>query len=258
MISKKYIYWIIIIAILLIVSEASSMDGVDKRNYKNRVLSYRGTFSMPTQTSENLTSSQLNSIVRRPKDKPKTTSEKEKYRPGDYTKFQQQLVDQALELKPESKPFNLSSKENRVSFLKELIHSESSDRLGVVTTDIDGKKYTGLGQFGTDRLADYKKATGEEFNIKDFKNSRELQMKVMDWHINDIDKKIELLGKDEGLDIEKFDRNGLRSVAHLGGLTGMRKFIKTNMKYNPKDSNGTSLKDYYNKFSDNKTVGGSV
>jgi len=41
-------------------------------------------------------------------------------------------------------------------------------------------------------------------------------------------------------------------VAHLGGKNGMRKFLQTGGKYNPEDSNGTSLSDYLNKF---KTIG---
>jgi hypothetical protein len=88
---------------------------------KDRILSYSGAFSMPTKTSEDLTSSQLSGIVRRrPKAKPETTPEREKYRPGDYTKFQQQLVDQALELKPESKPFSLPGKKNVDNFIERL------------------------------------------------------------------------------------------------------------------------------------------
>jgi hypothetical protein len=227
---------------------------------KDRILSYSGAFSMPTKTSEDLTSSQLSSIgiVRKPKAKPETTPEREKYRPGDYTKFQQQLVDQALELKPESKPFSLPGKKNVDNFIERLIQAESSGRKDIVTVDTDGKKYTGLGQFGEARLTDYKKATGEKFSTDAFKNSRKLQMKVLKWHISDIDKQIELLGKEEGVDIKKFDRDGLRAVAHLGGLTGMREFVRTDMKYNKKDKNDTSLKDYYDRFSSDETVRGTI
>ena len=39
-------------------------------------------------------------------------------------------------------------------------------------------------------------------------------------------------------------RDGLRSVAHLGGIGGMRRYIDSNGQYNPSDSFGTSLSDY--------------
>ena len=93
--------------------------------------------------------------------------------------------------------------------------------------------------------------------MSDFRDSKKIQIDVMKWHVSDIDKNIAKLGdKAKG-----FDKDGLRAVAHLGGITGMKKFISTNMKYNPEDSNQTSLKDYYNKFSfssKDETVRGEV
>ncbi|HJP08339.1 MAG TPA: hypothetical protein QF882_12895, partial [Arenicellales bacterium] len=50
--------------------------------------------------------------------------------------------------------------------------------------------------------------------------------------------------------------NGLLAVAHLGGRTGLKKFLQTNGTYNPADSNGTRLSDYLEKFNFNK--GGEV
>lgn len=46
-----------------------------------------------------------------------------------------------------------------------------------------------------------------------------------------------------------YDRDGLRSVAHLGGKGAMAKFVKSGGKHNPSDELGTSLQDYYQKFS---------
>ena len=43
-----------------------------------------------------------------------------------------------------------------------------------------------------------------------------------------------------------YDWDGLRAVAHLGG---MKKYVKSKGQYNPKDQLGTSLQDYYDKFS---------
>ena len=62
---------------------------------------------------------------------------------------------------------------------------------------------------------------------------------------NDIDKAI-----DSVIDNSAFkNRDGLRAVAHLGGKTGMKKFVQSNGEYNPEDELGTSLLDYYMKFS---------
>ena len=72
-----------------------------------------------------------------------------------------------------------------------------------------------------------------------------LQDEVAAWHIADLDEAIDALG-----DAAKgYDRDGLRSIGHLGGKGGMRKYVKSGGKYNPSDELGTSLKDYYDKFS---------
>jgi hypothetical protein len=64
-------------------------------------------------------------------------------------------------------------------------------------------------------------------------------------NIADLDEAIDALG-----DAAKgYDRDGLRSIGHLGGKGGMRKYVKSGGKYNPSDELGTSLKDYYDKFS---------
>ena len=100
-------------------------------------------------------------------------------------------------------------------------------------------------QFGAARLGDYKSATGKRFTQDEFKADPALQDKVAQWHFKDIDNAIDALG-----DAAKgYDRDGLRSVAHLGGKSGMRKFVRSNGDYNPADELGTSLKTYYDKFS---------
>ena len=77
------------------------------------------------------------------------------------------------------------------------------------------------------------------------KMSLKLQDKVAAWHIADIDKAIDALG-----DAAKgYERDGLRSVAHLGGKSGMAKYVKSKGSYNPADELGTNLQDYYDKFS---------
>ena len=68
---------------------------------------------------------------------------------------------------------------------------------------------------------------------------------VATWHIADLDKAIDALS-DAAAD---YDRDGLRAVAHLGGVGGMKQYVQTKGEYNPADELGTSLKSYYDKFS---------
>ena len=72
-----------------------------------------------------------------------------------------------------------------------------------------------------------------------------LQDKVAACHLADLDKAIDALG-DVAAD---YDRDGLRAVAHLGGKSGMKKFVQSKGDYNPADELGTSLQTYYDKFS---------
>ena len=61
----------------------------------------------------------------------------------------------------------------------------------------------------------------------------------------DIDEAIDALGdKASGC-----SRDGLSAVAHLGGKAGMKKFVRSNGEYNPEDEHGSSLREYYEKFS---------
>jgi hypothetical protein len=133
----------------------------------------------------------------------------------------------------------------QLSFIDKLEASESSGRSDAEITLDDGRKYVGLMQMGEARLEDYKKATNTSFTQEQFKNDKELQDKVSDWHLADIDKNIDAMGDDA----KGYSRDGLRAVAHLGGVGGMRKYVKSKGQYNPSDQLGTSLSDYYNKFS---------
>lgn len=131
------------------------------------------------------------------------------------------------------------------AFLAKLTQSESSFNSQAEITIKDGRRFVGSLQFGSARLTDFKKHSGKRFTQDEFKADEALQAEVADWHIADIDKSIDGLG-----DVAKnFDRDGLRSVAHLGGLGGMKKFVRSGGKHNPADQLGTSLKDYYDKFS---------
>lgn len=100
--------------------------------------------------------------------------------------------------------------------------------------------YTGKYQFGQDRLDDFNRATGANYTTDDLLASPDLQERVFSWHVRDIDRAI------DGGDLlsSGYSRNALRSVAHLGGIGGMRKFVRTGGEYNPSDAFGTSLSDY--------------
>jgi hypothetical protein len=131
------------------------------------------------------------------------------------------------------------------SFLDKLIQSESSGDTEAEITIADGRTFTGALQFGAARLADFMQSSGRRFTQDEFKADTVLQDEVAQWHLKDIDKAIDALG-----DTAKgFDRDGLRSVAHLGGLGGMAQYVNSGGEYNPSDELGTSLQDYYNKFS---------
>jgi len=134
------------------------------------------------------------------------------------------------------------------NFKTSMKKSESSGNYMVVNQE----GYMGAYQFGNARLTDFKNATGKNFTKQEFLESQELQDEVFDWHTNDIVSYVNSKGLDKYIGTEingvLVTLNGLVAVAHLGGKSGMSKFLKTNGKYNPADSNGTTLTNYLNKF----------
>lgn len=141
--------------------------------------------------------------------------------------------------KPKPRPEGTDMK----SFAMKLKSSESSGKSDAQIELDDGRKMTGSYQFSNARLKDFMKAEGLQFSTETFKRKPKLQEKVFQWHMKDIDSTIDKLDKSATM-----SRDGLRAVAHLGGKTGMKKFVKTKGKYNPADKFGTKLSDYYNKF----------
>ncbi len=133
----------------------------------------------------------------------------------------------------------------QLSFIEKLEASESSGNPDASIKISDGRSFVGKLQFGKARLQDYKTATGQTFTQNEFKADEALQDKVADWHLADLAKAIDALGSET----EGYDREGLMAVAHLGGKTGMKRFVKSGGSYNPADELGTSLSDYYAKFS---------
>lgn len=137
-------------------------------------------------------------------------------------------------------------------FLSRLKHLESSGDSTAEVTTKDGRRFVGELQFGDARLTDYKKATGKKFTQDEFQSNPSLQEEVATWHIKDLDKAIDSLGNAA----KTYSRDGLRAVAHLGGRTGMKKYVQTNGEYNPADDNGTTLQKYYEEFSGEKKATG--
>jgi len=135
--------------------------------------------------------------------------------------------------------------EDASSFMEALTASESGGRADAEYTTRDGRRHVGLLQFSDARLQDYRNATGESFTQDEFMQDLELQQRVSQWHVASIDAAIDDLGEAAA----GLDRDGLRAVAHLGGEAGMRRFVRTNGGYNPSDELGTSLSDYYARFS---------
>ena len=133
----------------------------------------------------------------------------------------------------------------QLSFLDQLEASESSGKADAEITIKDGRRFVGKLQFGKARLQDYQNATDTTFTQDEFIKDTVLQDQVAAWHIADLDKAIDALG-DAAAD---YDRDGLRAVAHLGGKSGMKKFVRSKGNYNPADELGTSLQSYYDKFS---------
>ena len=133
----------------------------------------------------------------------------------------------------------------QLSFLEQLEASESSGKADAEINIADGRRFVGKLQFGKAGLQDYQYATGTTFTQGEFIKDTALQDKVAAWHIADLDKAIDALGDSA----TEYDRDGLRAVAHLGGKSGMKKFVQSKGDYNPADELGTSLQSYYDKFS---------
>ena len=131
------------------------------------------------------------------------------------------------------------------SFMQKIAMSESSGRSDAEITLEDGRTFTGLWQMGDARLSDYRKATGAKFTTAEFKEDEALQQKVAEWHFADIEAAIDALGSEA----DGYDRDGLKAATHIGGVGGMKKYVRTKGQYNPSDALGTSLSDYYDKFS---------
>lgn len=109
--------------------------------------------------------------------------------------------------------------------------------------------YMGRSQFGQSRLDDFTQRFGVgRITPEQFRKDPALQEKVEQWHFRDINESIDRddLTKYEGTVINgvPVTRSGMIAAAHLGGTGGMKRYLESGGKYDPSDSNGTSLSGY--------------
>lgn len=144
------------------------------------------------------------------------------------------------------------------TFKEELGMSESSNNYDIVNK----QGYMGKYQFGDARLEDFKNANKDyNFTSDEFINNPGLQEDVMTWHVNDINSYIDSRGLDkyigEKIGGVTITREGLIAGAHLGGRTGLMRFLNGGMKIHgehdkhdgSKKEPGTYISDYIMKFS---------
>lgn len=133
------------------------------------------------------------------------------------------------------------------NFPMSLVQSESGGNWSALNSE----GYGGRLQFGKDRLADAARAgvipagmTGAQFS----QLPPEQQQAVEQWHFADIDNQAQRMGLNSfiGQNVAgiPITQDGIRAMAHLGGIGGAAKFLQSGGQYNPADSNGTSLADY--------------
>jgi len=133
-------------------------------------------------------------------------------------------------------------------FKDKLRDSESSGNYEAVNS----LGYMGAYQFGKSRLKDYKDRYNTSFTNEEFLADKKLQDEVFDWHVSDIRKGIKRNKLDQyiGQKINgvAITEPGMVGVAHLGGFTGMKQFIRNLGEGDKQDAYGTKLSDYLDKF----------
>lgn len=148
-----------------------------------------------------------------------------------------------------------------MSFPNTLIRTESGGNWQAYNNEEGAGGHRGHGgrlQFGTARLQDAARAgiipqmTAAEFA----RQPEAVQARVEQWHFGDIDRQAEGmgLGRFIGQTVNgvQITQNGIRAMAHLGGIGGARQFLESGGSHNPSDAYGTSLLDYA------RTHGGSA
>lgn len=143
----------------------------------------------------------------------------------------------------------------REGMIRSLSHTESRGNWHLQNDE----GYAGRLQFGDARLSEYRKATGEQFTKEQFRLNPELQQRVEQWHLADLENRMRpYVGR--VVNGQTMTMGSLVGMAHLGGVGGATKYVETNGGYNPADSNGTHLSDYARKHANGYGVasGGAV
>ena len=217
-------------------------EGANKREYETEEDNDGGMFN--GNAGENVIN--FFDTLRNSFDKKKGKSKQITDTPTDDVIDMPEVIPTSLVVKPKKEtPKTTSTVSPEFNARIRMLESSDDDRKQI-TLD-DGKTMTGGLQFSDARLIDAKKGMKIKFTTEEFKNDSKLQRRVEDWHFKDIDRAIDSMGDK----VKEFNRDGLRLVAHLGGITGMKNFVKKKLEgkeYNPKDKFGTSLQDYYDEY----------
>lgn len=140
-----------------------------------------------------------------------------------------------------------------MTFPASLIRTESGGNWQAYNNEVGAGGHAGHGgrlQFGTARLQDAARAgVVPEMTAAEFaRQPQEVQARVEQWHFSDIDAQAERmgLGRFIGQNVGgvTITQNGLRAMAHLGGIGGAARFLNSGGQHNPSDAYGTSLLDY--------------
>lgn len=160
-----------------------------------------------------------------------------------------------FKVKVETEKFHKLNSLGLENFLNHLAYKESSNNPNVVNT----LGYIGKYQFGRAALKEigYGSLRISEFrkNPSIFPEEAQDEAIIMLLKINR--KRLEsTIEKYEGKYIAgiKITEAGLLAAAHLAGASGVKRFLRTNGRYNPSDSYGTRLSDYLLEFSKHEFI----
>lgn len=134
---------------------------------------------------------------------------------------------------------------------RSLIRTESGGNFGASNNvaAAGGQGHYGFLQFSPARISEAIAAgVIPQMSEQEFLGSEDAQIAAANWHFSDIDNFIERngLGQYIGYEIDgnPLTINSMRAVAHLGGQTGLMRYLESFGQYNPADAFGTSLSDY--------------
>ena len=134
---------------------------------------------------------------------------------------------------------------------RSLIRTESGGNFGA-SNDVaaaGGTGHYGFLQFSPARLNEAIAAgVVSQMTPQEFLANEDAQIAAANWHFSDIDGFIQNQGLNQYIGHEihgtPLTINSMRAVAHLGGQTGLMRYLESFGQYNPSDAFGTSLSDY--------------